>query len=455
VRLRTAGILLLIMGSLTAGAVDDIAPLSPGEVVCFIGDSITHSGQYHIYLAAYHATRFPDRPVKFYNLGIGGHTAELTLVNFGWDVLKLNPAVVVVMLGMNDMGHRRFSTATRDAYVRNMQKLITRIKTETSAELILISPPPYDGEVPSSQSAVADYNDALGVAAGSVVKLAMSNGAQYVDFHSPMTALMDEIRQSDPNATLISTDRVHPGVTGNLVMAYLFLKAQGVPSVVSDVQIDAMNSSVLKSGNCEVSELGWAEAALQFDLQAHSLPFPLPESDEARKALRLVPIESNLNQELLSILNLPSGNYALRIDSLPIGQYSADRFAAGINLALNPNTPQYRQAQEVLKLLEQKNEVEFKLRTEAALKVWLHQAGIKFSSADREYVDSRFRSEEVQSLFAPGGRMASGSRLRYWNRYLACQDSVSTFSAEIERLLRQVYEINKPGRRHYLLVRCD
>lgn len=118
-RLRMAGILFLAIGFfLTAGPADGLSPFSQGDVVCFVGDSITHSGQYHVYLAAYYATRVPDRPVKFYNLGIGGHTAELTLVNFGWDVPKLNPAVVVVMLGMNDMGHRRFSAATRDAISR-------------------------------------------------------------------------------------------------------------------------------------------------------------------------------------------------------------------------------------------------------------------------------------------------------------------------------------------------
>src|SRR5438552_2439213 len=42
--------------------------------VLFLGDSITYSGQYVEIIEAYFATRFPDRPIEFLNLGLPSET---------------------------------------------------------------------------------------------------------------------------------------------------------------------------------------------------------------------------------------------------------------------------------------------------------------------------------------------------------------------------------------------
>ena len=83
-------------------------PFVDGDVVCFLGDSITHGGLYHKDIADFYALRFPDRKIKMINCGIGGDTAGGALGRLDWDVLAHQPTVITIMLGMNDIGHSNY-----------------------------------------------------------------------------------------------------------------------------------------------------------------------------------------------------------------------------------------------------------------------------------------------------------------------------------------------------------
>ena len=71
-----------------------LKPPSPGENrVVFFGDSITDSWQLDEY--------FPGKP--YVNRGIGGQTTPQMLVRFRQDVIDLQPKVVVILAGTNDI----------------------------------------------------------------------------------------------------------------------------------------------------------------------------------------------------------------------------------------------------------------------------------------------------------------------------------------------------------------
>lgn len=74
-----------------------------GETICFIGNSITQSGTYHMLLQAYCATKFPKNKVKFISCGIGGDKAVDIIARLQDDVLVYKPNYAFVMTGMNDM----------------------------------------------------------------------------------------------------------------------------------------------------------------------------------------------------------------------------------------------------------------------------------------------------------------------------------------------------------------
>ena len=58
-----------------------------GSVIALIGDSITHGGRWHRYVAEYIATRFPDRSIRFLNGGIAGDSASGVLTRLDRDDL--------------------------------------------------------------------------------------------------------------------------------------------------------------------------------------------------------------------------------------------------------------------------------------------------------------------------------------------------------------------------------
>ena len=47
-----------------------------GNIICFLGDSITHGGQYHEFLQLFYATRYPNLKLTFLNCGISGDNAD-------------------------------------------------------------------------------------------------------------------------------------------------------------------------------------------------------------------------------------------------------------------------------------------------------------------------------------------------------------------------------------------
>ena len=61
-----------------------------------------------------------------------------------------------------------------------------------------------------------------------------------------MTAINSTGQQKNPAFTLCGSDRIHPDNDGHMVMAYLFLKAQGfVGKEVADMEINANKNKPL------------------------------------------------------------------------------------------------------------------------------------------------------------------------------------------------------------------
>ena len=90
-----------------------------------------------------------------------------------------------------------------------------------------------------------------------------------------------------------------------------------------------------------------------------------PQTESMSKGLALVPFEAEMNQQILTIRSLPDGDYALAIDDIPVGAWSAGAFKAGINLAPLTTTPQYQQTLEVKRLNDLRAKEASRLRTAA------------------------------------------------------------------------------------------
>jgi len=169
---------------------------------------------------------------------------------YAWDIAAHKPTVATIMLGMNDVSRslyapgksgpdvekkRREAIARRNASIERLAEQLTQDGTR----VIFITPSLYDQTGNQKSENLNGVNDALKACAEADRKLAARYAAGLVDFNGPMEAINRAGQAKDPEFTIVGPDRVHPGPVGHLVMAYLFLKEQGVPPTGAAMEIDA------------------------------------------------------------------------------------------------------------------------------------------------------------------------------------------------------------------------
>jgi lysophospholipase L1-like esterase len=132
------------------------------------------------------------------------------------------------MLGMNDAYGWAFDpklalkekisaqASSYDHYTQAMDQMATSL-TDMGCRIVFIKPSIYDQTAEFDQKNLVGKNDQLGRFAKHLDTLALKYGASVVDFHSPMNVINHVIQATDPSATIVSTDRVHPGIPGHLV----------------------------------------------------------------------------------------------------------------------------------------------------------------------------------------------------------------------------------------------
>jgi len=178
------------------------APAAGENRVVFYGNSITEGW------AQYFAAEFPGKP--YVGRGISGQTTPQMLVRFRQDVVALQPKVVVILAGTNDIAGNT-GPSTIEMIEDNMASM-AEIAKANHIRVVL-----------SSVLPVYDYPWRRGLEpAGKIVALnawlrnyAASHGATYLDYHS---AMADE-RQGMKAA--LTYDGVHPNEAGYRVMASL------------------------------------------------------------------------------------------------------------------------------------------------------------------------------------------------------------------------------------------
>ena len=181
----------------------ELRPPAPGEQrVVFMGNSITDVW------ARYFPAMFPGKP--YVGRGISGQTTPQMLVRFRQDVLALQPAVVVILAGTNDIAGNT-GPATLAMIEDNFMSM-TELAQRNGIRVVLASVlPVYDypwrpGLTPAPK--IAALNAWMKAYAARV-------GAVYLDYY---TAMVDERQGLRSDLTY---DGVHPTEAGYRVMAPL------------------------------------------------------------------------------------------------------------------------------------------------------------------------------------------------------------------------------------------
>lgn len=187
-------------------------PTRDGERrVVFLGDSITDNWD-----NAGYGGFFPEKP--YLNRGIGGQTTLEMLGRFRQDVIALQPQVVVILAGTNDLAFN-IGNSPIEAVSNNLASM-SELASLHKIRVVLASVLPVSdynqapGGEPLIQTAgrppakIIELNDAI-------KKYAEQNGHIYLDYYS---ALVDEKGMLKAE---LASDGLHPNAEGYAVMTRL------------------------------------------------------------------------------------------------------------------------------------------------------------------------------------------------------------------------------------------
>ena len=152
--------------------------------------------------------------------------------------------------------------------------------------------------------------------------------------------------------------------------AMLLVDAMHISPLVARVAIDAKkgvafaasspkhkNAAGVKLPDCynvKVPRVDVRKNGIAFTYEPKSLPFPVtPEYDEVEK---FYPLTERFNQEILTVERLRPGTYELAFDGVKVGEFTAEEFEKGVNIA-KLDTPNQRKAAALVQLAEKLNGV--------------------------------------------------------------------------------------------------
>jgi len=342
--------------------------LHDDDTVLFYGDSITEQRFYTQAVEVYTHTRFPHLHVQFFNAGVGGDRVtgggagpiDLRLTR---DVFPIKPTVVTIMLGMNDGGYGTLTPEIESRYRQGYEHILTGLQQNLpGVRITLLGPSPYD-EVTRPETFPGGYNATLTHFAQINRELAQKYNATFIDLNAPFVDSLKRGNAINPLATeLLLPDRVHPEPIAHWFMAAALLKGWNAPSIVSSTTIDAKSLQVTSTSNSHITDLAAIpgnNAAITWTELDDALPLPLDDKNAGNHFLHQISdIDQDLNQQLLTVRQLPPGSYQLMIDNVSAGTFTADELTKGVNLA-DCNTPMRGQAYSASWLIRDREDAHY------------------------------------------------------------------------------------------------
>lgn len=196
------------------------------QKIVFIGDSITEWGRfedpegmgdnYVRLIRDQLATQHHETP-EIINKGIGGNRITDLKERFDQDVIQLNPDLVSISIGVNDVWRQLDSEdldqVTPERYESIYHELLQAVQSQTKAKIVLMEPTIIEEDV------LAEGNQRMKAYVEIVRQLSATYDATLVKTYE---AFIDYLHKGT-NLPL-TTDGVHMTSTGNQLMAQTWLR---------------------------------------------------------------------------------------------------------------------------------------------------------------------------------------------------------------------------------------
>ncbi len=377
--------------------------LHDGDRVTFYGDSITAQRLYTREIESFVDTRYPNLNIGFHNAGVpgdrvtGGYAGDAA-TRVTRDVAPFHPSVITVMLGMNEGGYTSFRPEVIPRFETGYKKLLKLLREAApDARITLLENTPYDEVTHGSE--FTGYMDTTERIANSIPAIGVSEKVPVINVESPTEQLLVSAAKAQPVLSqLLIPDRIHPAEATHWVMAAAVMRAWHVTPIVGAVKLNAAQSRVDSSERTHVSGLSVSRTVLSWDQQDEALPLPLNLNDPLMRMVLSLTDLAALDQEILSVADLPAGKYTIKIDrEKALGPFTAEELARGINLA-TMDTPMLRQSIELSGNLDNRSKLE---QAEFSLRVDTSASGKKAASDALAEGEQEFTTKGRDSLKIP------------------------------------------------------
>ncbi|HEX7260496.1 MAG TPA: SGNH/GDSL hydrolase family protein [Luteolibacter sp.] len=257
--LACAGIAAAAPSKIAAQPVPGVERLA-GKRVLILGDSITQAGSYVSFMEYFLQKGNPGKSFDIVSAGLGSETTSglsepghaggafpRPCVHERLDraLRAVKPAVVLACYGMNDGIYQPYDETRMKAFRDGITKLASEAKS-ARADVVLITPPVFE------RADRAVYEPVLAKFAEWEVQHPPAGVVAVVDLHTPMNAALVARRAVNP-AFKFTTDGIHPGELGHLVMALEIIKGLGAPTpegtpekILADIKADPLFALVNK-----------------------------------------------------------------------------------------------------------------------------------------------------------------------------------------------------------------
>ena len=331
--------------------------LKDNTTVVFYGDSITAQRLYTRFAEEFVLTRYPSLHIHFVNAGVPGDTtyggyAGTMADRVKRDVAPFHPAMITVMLGMNDGGYVPESPKMDALFQTGYKALLTALhKSSPEAVITLIRPSPYDEvthgtDFPGYSHVIQQNADDVSAIAAQMQR-SNEQAVTLADFYTPLVNALRKAKMQYPQlAPLIVPDRIHPGEAAHWIMASALLSAWHVDPVVSRAALNSSTAEVMQKDRTTISAVQKTPTGLRWTQEDEALPLPLDFDNGMTPALLATSNIASLDQQILRVSDLASDAYELLIDGKLLATFTAAQLRIGVNLALY-RTPIVEQARGI------------------------------------------------------------------------------------------------------------
>ncbi len=331
--------------------------LKTGDQLAIIGDSITEQKIYSRIIETYLTVCVPELKITARQFGWSGETAEGFLRRMTNDCLRFTPTVATLCYGMNDHRYRPFDVKNGDWYVANYSAVVSSL--QNAGARVVLGSPGCVGKVPGWTKSSAYTRDEMNVNLCALrdldIAIANNANARFADIFWTMfkAGYEGEQRYATTNESYMISgkDGVHPGLAGQLVMAYSFLRAMGLDGDLGTLTVDlGAQTATATSGHA-------VESFANNTLTVVSTQYPfcaggeINSDNSIRSGTTLVPFFEELSRLRLVVKNAAAPQYQI-IWGQTTNTYTAAQLASGVNLAAdfveNPFCDAYKQVNDAV-----------------------------------------------------------------------------------------------------------